>query len=546
MTQDEYLQQVVPVLKEYKDFLKKNKFFVQVNYGSIPEWSYPELVEIRKAHGKVGFLKFNFSPEMKMGSTSYIRTEDDLDKQLERSWEEQSGDNVSKEAPFNVIEKKREYVERLKNFFGVPFFENSIGDADVMKTNKRVIKYAIDNNIYKELLDSKKITIEELTKIAESAGVRIPAKLTDENKMRMEKAYDEISKKMPSVNRKILTELVESIKKSFEPVAKEIYKREVARYKELATDIVNQQKISPARISAIFDFYEKVFEYNIEKVEIDSDSPKREKIYETYFVGLKLKPDYVSKIEEYVEGYVERLKAEFINAILSNFDKITLPISDFTTLSLKLGAKGLQGKYAFVFNNGSRFNFKTQAIYAGGYNIQRLHLRYLSDFLNVYLENGEEISNPSLAKIIELFSDKSESEKVFNPYVRLQNAQTIDEIAEILYVFLKDKAYYKNVRKSLGKDDASVTFMVPRMAPDYYKREFKFGIYIRRQFALDKAKEMAKRLLIEAKAEMPKYFKESQQISYNAQLIADLELLLGMADDPQEREEIIKRIEALK
>ena len=61
MTTEEYLKEVVPVLKAYKDFLKKNKYFISLGYGQLPTISYPELVGYMNRKENIG--DFNFKKE---------------------------------------------------------------------------------------------------------------------------------------------------------------------------------------------------------------------------------------------------------------------------------------------------------------------------------------------------------------------------------------------------------------------------------------------------------------------------------------------------
>ena len=550
MNQEEYLAEVVPVLKEYKDFLKKNKYFIQVNYGSLPEWSYPELEEIRRNHDKVGFLDFDFTGVWKAGNSTYTYTEVDLDEKLQKNWEKKSQGIISKKPPAAAIEKKNEYVTKLKNYFGVPFFENAIGESDLMKGNKRAVRYAIDHDIYRRLLKDGEVTPEELNAIGESAGVRIPKKLFDENAVRTENLYKEIYAKMPSINKDMLMRLVEQIKEDFKPISDYVFKRESDRYNSLALEMIGLGEVRKVVMDNAIPFYHDVFD-NIESVSRRIVGKTESEIF---LKGYTLRTNYKEVIDARVAAYVESLKAQFISSITFSFEKITIPLSGFERISLKEGKKGFEGEYNFRFENGSSFFFKTQGVYAGGHTIQVLHVRYLTDFLSATLADGTVLSNPSLAKIIEHFSDKAESEKLFNPYIRVSLAKSLEDVADAVYTYLKTKgATYKNVRQNAGKVDVSVSFSLDRYTPNYNSRKHKHGIYFRRDQGLEAAQYNAVLLLIEAGAPKPEASQDTNpapettpEPTNKEQLIADWKLLLSLEDDPVEVERINNIIIGLK
>ncbi len=61
MTLADYLVEVAPVLKEYKTFLKKNKYFIHTGYGGMGMISYPEARELMEKEGRLDEgVWFNF------------------------------------------------------------------------------------------------------------------------------------------------------------------------------------------------------------------------------------------------------------------------------------------------------------------------------------------------------------------------------------------------------------------------------------------------------------------------------------------------------
>lgn len=554
MTNEEYLSEVVPVLKAFKDFLKKNKYFISLNYGNLPTISYPELVEYMNRKQNIG--GFDFESEWRGVLPSYqeyerlmkkynvksgwelsdlmTKEEKDFVAELSKKEEEQIGKeelnkysydsreerlrrvwnskskydvDVKLDAPQKAIDQKNEFVEKLRAYFGDKIFNSSImKEADNLKSNKRVIRFAIDYDIYKDVLESGEVSIDELKKIVESAGVKIPKKLIDANINKREDLYAAIYANMPSINRDILTKLVESMQESFKPLADAIYAKEIARYTAIINEYVKDTSgIKYSDIHETIDFANKVFNYGREEQRPSTyiDRYNREvKTTVTYVHDITLKQEWEEVMHAYVKNYVERLKAQLIHTIVTTFEKITLPIKSFEQIDLRVGPKGFEGTYRFLFKNGGSFDIHTQAIYAGGYNIQVLHFRYLTDYLNVVLADGTRLANPSLAELILNFSDVYETEKITNPYLLVESAENLLQVITALYNFAKTKGALSNVRKYDGKDDVSLSFKV-EYNYNKNKRKFNHGIYLKRDVDLRTNKNKAIEFLDENNAPQP-------------------------------------------
>jgi hypothetical protein len=82
-----------------------------------------------------------------------------------------------------------------------------------------------------------------------------------------------------------------------------------------------------------------------------------------------------------------------------------MPIKSIEKLRIDIGKKGFEGDYRFTFENGSSFVMNFQGISAGGYNIQRFHFRYLTNFSNVKLVDGSK-GGTNYYDVIENFSVK--------------------------------------------------------------------------------------------------------------------------------------------
>ena len=503
MTLPEYLTEVVPVLQEYKKFLKKNKFFISLSYNGIPHISYSELQEAMRKKEDAG-RDFDFSKE-----DHYKRTPQNV---LDSSWSyKDSAMEINKSAPAKqILEQKNEYVSALTSFFGKEYFLRSMGEPDNTKSNKRVIKFAIEEDIYKELLDKEQVTIAQLEEYAKSADVKLPKKLYNESTVRRENIYKEIYEKMPPINRQVLIELVDNIDISFKPLADHVYEKETTRYNERIESAISSE-IRALKLEDEVPFWPNIF--NIlkrdERIVFVDDfdrhrNPIKRKETQLWYTELSLKSGWEAVVKKEVLDYISLLKSKFIQSILNSFSKITMPIERFEKNQLHIGPKGFEGWYMFYFKNGSHFLYRTEAISAGGYNIQIFHFRYLTHFDMAKLADGTIIQNPSLGQIIQHFSDAQASEAIFNPYNKVSDATTVEHLSEAIYAYLKTKHEYSNIRKTSSKIDTGVSFKL-YPSQQNLKRKFHHGIYFKRDIPFEQNKEKAIVLLEESNAPRPKF-----------------------------------------
>ena len=68
----------------------------------------------------------------------------------------------------------------------------------------------------------------------------------------------------------------------------------------------------------------------------------------------------------------------FVFDIIKSFGKYTKPSDKIVEIHSTTSIKGNLEIYAVIERDGVSYPFRTEAIYAGGYNIQRLHYRYIT------------------------------------------------------------------------------------------------------------------------------------------------------------------------
>lgn len=102
-----------------------------------------------------------------------------------------------------------------------------------------------------------------------------------------------------------------------------------------------------------------------------------------------LEPTIVEMIAATEKWFVEKFKQEFsdfdremvrLNLIfdmVKSVETYTQPTDSLLSLNVSKSAKGNIEISAQIQRDGVTYNFNTEAIYAGGHNIQRLHYRYI-------------------------------------------------------------------------------------------------------------------------------------------------------------------------
>lgn len=489
MTLQEYQQTVTPLIQEYNKFVKKNeKFLIKPSYSGIVFKTYPEY---RDAFDVSKIKRYDYNKDRT--DEEFIREEWNYKK---TGVYDNRGIHESQNAPAALVEQNKIYYDKLSAFFTKDELERLI-DKDETKSNKRSVRRAIDNGTYKNLLEQEKITIAELKTIADSVDVKIPKRIMDEHRA-PDDVYKKVYDAMPAINRAILSKLVEDIKTAFLPMEKSIHARETERYNKEIADVLGRDGFDLIDLNNIIPFAVKIFTFKSEEKTRQREVRNKYGHYirtvaepYTYVFDFDLQDNWEQQLEKEVTNYVELLKGQMIQAIIDNFQKITLPITGFTLIRLEEGRKGFEGVIDFAFNNGSSFRFNTEAIGAGGYNIQIYHFRYLHKFTSIKLADGTVTHNEPLSYIIKHFSDAEVSAQVFNPYNTTKNATTLEEIAVPLYKFLKDFGYQiKNVRLNEGKKEISISFQ--------QEERFRFrsrAIYMQREMPLDYNKQKVYKML---------------------------------------------------
>jgi hypothetical protein len=407
MTLDEYREKVTPLIQAYKKFLRKNKdWFVKPEYSGIAHYSFEEALE------QIDDEDSAFAPTTKY---STYKNKKEKEKSIRENYSykktRKHDDKYTQEpTPPNLIAENKEYIEKLKKYFSTDDL-NSRVDDDETKSNKRAVRRAIDNDIYKELLTNKKVQLIELQKVADSVGIRLPKSIFDkstQNQMKYEEELGKLLSNIPILSFEKLKELIKQIKVDLIPLEELVYEQEYARYTELIKKNIGTTKKAES-FGVVIPVWSLIYNYESEYRKENTAYKNWKGEYYTESVEYvklnKLKSDWEKQLENYLKEYVANLKNSIIIAIMRNFQSINMPIKSIERLTIEVGKKGFEGSYKFTFENGSSFIMNFQGVGAGGYNIQSYHFRYLTNFSNVKLADGSK-GGTNYYEIADKFSTK--------------------------------------------------------------------------------------------------------------------------------------------
>jgi hypothetical protein len=401
MTLEEYQQKVTPLIKEYKKFLRKNEqYFSKVSYNGLYVADLQELIETLNS-GKE-YPHYRMSRKEDYLYRGYTPEEEARHKFSYHKTGNFNKDYVVEPTPKSILEEKNALIDTFRPYFTEDEIVQRV-ENDELNSPKRSIRRAIDNDTYKRLLEAKAVTLEQLEKVAGSVGVRLPKSIfskTTQNQMEYEKKLGELLRDLPKQSVDKLKEMIEKILEYAEPLSVEIYEREFARYSSIVKQLYEKQRTTLDVLNMNLPMAIDIFTYSISR---ERTLGNREEI--VYAENLQLRPDWQLKLANHVKEYVEYLKFKMILAFMSNFDRITMPIISIIMLDLSLKNGAFAGDFRFTFENGSSFNFIFRSVKAGGFNIQVLHYRYISDFAEVKLADGTS-GGTSLYQIISNFSKK--------------------------------------------------------------------------------------------------------------------------------------------
>ena len=358
MEEAEYQSKVVPLLKEYEKFVKKNdQYLASINFDPFIYVTFEEALE-KNLQGKGLGYNFQLVGNKYDGDmTQEQKTIQSWNYKKFRNFEEKQ---APKPTPVDILEKNKEFLNKFSNYFSDDLIYKGL-NKNISKSNKWNVKNAIEDDTYKTLLEEEKLSENDLEKIASSVDVKVPKKVFSKENVKAKETQallQSLLKDLPTINIEKLKELIESIKVDFKPIEEETFIKEKARYETIIKNLLDSEKVYESQFASI-PIWERLFNYEKKYAEeIKTGKYKRgwrgeqgEEITETryYYTGLSLKSDWESELDKSIKAYVDTLKYSFIGAIIKNFTRVTKTITSFQKVYIVLGVKGFEGEYRFNF-----------------------------------------------------------------------------------------------------------------------------------------------------------------------------------------------------
>lgn len=385
MTLDEYKNSgAIPLLQEYRKFVKKNEKSLLANdYSEADFMTLEEYLELGKDSSLYREKDIMGRPQTKSVEqviTDYFMT-------LKTQWGKKPEDYVP--ASKEIVQQNKKYREQLQKFFAKDKYGRIQVQSDELKSNKRAIKNAMENETYKKMLGSGEITIERLKEITDSVGVRITKDtLSGDKSVEFKETMAKELKNLPKKSYDELMQFSNQVKKELDVVGQEVYEKESKRITEQMVSSVGK-RINQDQLSKMIPFWNMVSDYTDEKIYQEGWNNKKYYSHTMVSINSYDKQKFERQLKNYLDDYVEYLKWNIITAMVKTFASVTRPLKSYERIGLRIGGKGFEGEYKFIFDDGSSFILKTEGIGAGGYNIQRFHYRYLTNFIDYKLANGE-------------------------------------------------------------------------------------------------------------------------------------------------------------
>ena len=205
----------------------------------------------------------------------------------------------------------------------------------------------------------------------------------------------------------------------------------------------------------------------------------------------KLEPTILEMVNETEAWFEEKFKKQFTDFdremarlnltldMVKAVEKYTNPSDSLLSIKVNTSVKGNIEITAQIERDGVTYNFSTEAIYAGGYNIQRLHYRYITR-TNIPRTGSSTISKEFSEKIKRMSRIERLNKDIEQYETRVAKAQaelahdsklTDDEIIQTL----KDKKdwYEWPTWKEIVKRDAAKNYNNDEA---YYNQEMKDSI----------------------------------------------------------------------
>lgn len=311
MTLSEYNEKVSPVLKEFSKWIKKNlQYYIVwdysfINYITWEDYKEKELESFRRNKYSLG--------------VEYIQ----------KRWKEMNGVEPEENIPESISKQFKEY----KDFFTVVFGSTERVDSDEIKSNKRAIKRAFENDTYLDMLRDGRITVEELTRICDSAGVKVQSGVLKKANVKpvVKKEAEKTPEEVTKIFNSIIRTLTEFTNRNVSPytlvtrMTRTTYGVSYATVYSFKSMVDNWKYLSDEQKSYI----EKTFPNYINKIKEFTSKEEQKRTAENISYDEVLGP-IIKQFKEGIQPMVDEQKEKINNGMRGNFSRI---LKDYETMT---------------------------------------------------------------------------------------------------------------------------------------------------------------------------------------------------------------------
>lgn len=356
MIQDEYLTFAQPLIKRYMKLVKNKKFKVY-GWGDAPGiFTFSE------------FLPAEIARLKKQKYTSIANEE-----YVRENWLE--GGNIIDEPTKAEIKERDEIMSIANQLFPNKMRKFFWDVKKLRKTNKSIVRDAIQDDIYLKLLQEGTLNWERLQAICDSVGVRIPKSLL---KMKEHSQAGSYAKTRGVSYSQQMKEFTIQVKAGLDPHRSEMIDYSMRSYDAAAKRFFNTG-LTYNEWMEKHGFSRKTDQHWQSTIQMMHEKPNGRRYEDAVLIS---KAAYTAKFreksEEYANGVIADFTAKFADKLGIISKRLGLPKLNFLSTATSSGK--IIATVRATFDSGLEIDCDTEVILAGGYNIQRLHQRYLFKF----------------------------------------------------------------------------------------------------------------------------------------------------------------------
>lgn len=351
MTLNQYRELVAPIIAAYFKFLKKNsKFFKKVDYYGLPYEIWSEYYNNKKE---------NYDPKQHYNLPFN-------EERTREYWTEKTG-GAPMDPPSNIVAERDAFMKQLAEYLtpnDIKKFED-----DEKKSNKRIVKRAADDGTYVQMLIDGFLTPQKVQEIFDSVGVRVPRHVQE---MKDKVQYQGYSR---SVHDRLLSsgkEFEIKLRKALLPYMHILEDRYRGQIENLMKDYLKFVDENPQERFAIGRYCER-------KSTSRTDYVNKMDTLQRYTEKGQKSSKYEEILNKDAKEYAEQFIVEFLFRVQDKLKVITskkgIPTFEISNMDFKLGRA--VGNFFVHYPDGTTLRLEVEIIFAGGYNIQSLHDRYL-------------------------------------------------------------------------------------------------------------------------------------------------------------------------